>query len=92
MVTIVATSLFAAYMLFDPGAWLVKIMELTDMSADFKIFLLVLVVGGLACAWLAEKRVFLWVARLIGKAHDTLRPHRRKRRKEYKVLLEKLRM
>lgn len=91
MVTIVATSLFSAYMLFDPGPWLTNFMQLTDLSVDFKVFLLVLVLGGLAGAWIAERRVFLWLARLLGKPYDALRPHYRKRRKEYKRLLEEMR-
>ena len=78
-------------MLFDPAVWLVNLMQLTYMSADFKIFLLVLALGGLACAWAAERRVFLWIARLLGKAHDALWPYRRKRKKEYKLYLEKMR-
>lgn len=92
VVTIVATSLFSAYMLFDPSAWLVSIMELTTMSVYFKVFLLVLALGGLACAWIAERYVFLWVGCLIGNLHDALWPHRSKKRKGYKVLLESMRM
>lgn len=87
-----ATSLFCAYILFDPGAWLADLMQLTFMSVDFKVFLLVLALGGLACAWMAERYVFLLVARFLGKAHDTVWPHRRKKRKEYKLLLEGMRM
>ena len=92
MVTIVATFLFCAYMLFDPGIWLTEIMQLTALSVSFKIFVLVLALGGFACAWIAERRVFLWVARLIGISHDVLWPQRRKKRKEYKLLLEGMRM
>ena len=79
-------------MLFDPGAWLVKVMQLTEMTAGFKVFVLILVLGGFAIAWMAEKRVFVWAARIIGKVHGFLWPHRRKRRKEYKLLLEQMRM
>lgn len=79
-------------MLFDPGAWLANLMQLTFMSVDFKVFLLVLASGGLACAWIAERNVFLLVARFLGKAHGTLWPHKRKQRKEYKLLLEQMRM
>lgn len=92
MVTIVATSLFSTYMLFDPGAWLANLMQLTEMSVDFKVFVLVLALGGLACAWTAERRVFLWLARLLGKMHNTLWPHRRKVQKEYKRVLKEMRM
>lgn len=67
-------------------------MQLTEMSLDFKVFTLVLALGGLACAWIAERRVFLWLARLVGKLHDTLWPHRRKKRKGYKRLLEQMRI
>ena len=92
VVTVVAALLFSTYMLFDAGTWLVDLMVLTPMSVDFKMFLLVLALGGFACAWIAEKRVFLWVARFFGKLYDTLWPHRRKKRKEYKLLLEDMRM
>lgn len=86
VVTIVAASLISSYMLLDPGAWLADLMELTPMPVDFKIFILVLALGGLACAWVAERRFFLLVARLIGKFHDAIWPHRRKKRKEYKII------
>ena len=79
-------------MLFDPGAWLTNVMQLTEMSVDFKIFVLALALGGLACAWIAERRVFLYLARLVGKLHDTLWRHRLKKRKEYKHLLEEMRI
>lgn len=92
VVTVVATSLFSAYMLFDPGTWLADLMVLTPMSLDFKAFLLILAVGGFACSWIAERRVFLWLARVLGKVHAILWPHRRKKRKEYKLLLEEMRM
>ena len=92
VVTVVATSLFSAYMLFDPGTWLADLMVLTPMSLDFKAFLLILALGGFACSWIAERRVFLWLARVLGKIHDKLWPHRRKKRKEYKLLLEEMRM
>ena len=79
-------------MLFDPGARLAKIMQLTDMSIDFKVFVLVLALGGLTCAWIAERRGFLWLARILGNLHDTIWPYRRKKRKEYKRILEEMRM
>ena len=92
VVTIVATTLFSVYMLFDPGAWLANLMQLTDLSIDFKFFMLVLALGNLVCAWIAERGIFIWLARLLGKLHDWLWPHRRKKRKEYKNLLGEMRM
>jgi len=78
-------------MLFDPGARLTSFMQLTYLSIDFKIFILVLAIGGFICAWVAERRVFLWLARLIGRTHDWMWPQRRKKRKEYKLLIVKMR-
>ena len=92
VVTVVASSLFSAYMLFDPGPWLAKMMVLTPMTFDFEVFLFVLALGGLACAWISERNVFPWLARSLGKVHDRLWPSRRKKRKEYKLLLEEMRM
>lgn len=67
-------------------------MQLTKLSVNFEVFMLLLALGGFACAWIAERRVFLWLARLLGKLHDKLWPHRRKKRKEYKRILEEMRM
>ena len=67
-------------------------MQLTEIALKFKVFMLVLVAGGFGCALLAESRVFPQLAKGIGKAHDYVWPHRKKKRKEYKVLLEKMRI
>ena len=74
-------------MLLDPGSWLVHLMQLTPMDTEFKIYILMLAFAGLLFAWAAERQGFLWIARWLGKAHDTLFPQRRKKRKEYKRLL-----
>ncbi|KAL8772573.1 MAG: hypothetical protein Q9209_002234 [Squamulea sp. 1 TL-2023] len=88
VVTIVVALLFCSYMLFDPATWLVSSMQLTYMTAQFKVFILVLAIGGFACAWVAERKVFLLLARMAGKTHDLIWPHRRKKRKLYKTLLD----
>ncbi len=90
VITIVVALLFTSYMLFDPAEWLFRFVQLTKMSMRFKIFLLILALGGFACAWLAERRFFLWLAGAIGKTHDFFRPEHRKKRKQYKLLLEKM--
>lgn len=79
-------------MLFDPAGWLASSMQLTFMTVQFKVFILILAIGGFACAWLAERRVFLLLARMIGQAHDLIWPHRRKKRKRYKTLLDSMRI
>lgn len=90
VVTIVVALLFSSYMLFDPAEAFAKFMQLTRMSVDFKLFILILAIGGFACAWVFERRVFLLLARSMGKIHDRLWPHRRKQRKKYKVFLEEM--
>ncbi|KAL8670244.1 MAG: hypothetical protein Q9168_005208 [Polycauliona sp. 1 TL-2023] len=70
VVTIVVALLFCTYMLFDPAPWLASSMQLTFMAVQFRAFILTLALGGFACAWLAERRVFLLLARAVGKAHD----------------------
>ncbi|KAL8676574.1 MAG: hypothetical protein Q9186_006923 [Xanthomendoza sp. 1 TL-2023] len=87
VVTIVVALLFSSYMLFDPAAWLASSMQLTNMTARFRVFILILAVGGFACGWIAERKVFLLVARMVGQIHDFLWPQRRKQRKRYKTLL-----
>ncbi|MCJ1310192.1 hypothetical protein MMC25_003853 [Agyrium rufum] len=90
--TILIALLFSSYMLFDPSQGFADFMQLTDMSAKFKIFILVLGLGGFACAMTAEIALFPRLSKLLKKTHDRLFPSRRKKRKEYKILAEKMRM
>lgn len=92
VITIVAAVLFSMYMLLDPGAGLTRFMQLTFLSINFKISILVLATGGFLCAWVAERKVFLLLAKAVGVVHDRIWPDRRKKRKVYKLLLEKMRM
>ena len=79
-------------MLFDPAVWLVRLMQFTSMPVNFEILIMILALCGLAGAWIAERHVFLWLARMLGKIHDILWPHRRKQRKQYKNLIEQMRV
>ncbi|KAG9877897.1 hypothetical protein KCU94_g21845, partial [Aureobasidium melanogenum] len=85
VITMVVAVGVSAYMLFDPAPWLVSLMELTDMSTSFRVFILVLAAGGFACSYLAERAVFPPLAKWIGKANAKLRPSHQKKRKEYKL-------
>jgi len=67
-------------------------MQLTPMTWDFKLFILVLALGWHACATMGERKVFPWVARGIGRGRDWAAPGRRKSRKVYKVLGEEMRI
>ena len=79
-------------MLLDPGEWLAQLMQLTPMPVDFKMFILVLAIGGFICAWVVERHVFPDLARLIGQLFARIWPHRRKKRKEYKLVLAEMKM
>ncbi|PVI07557.1 P-type ATPase-like protein [Periconia macrospinosa] len=92
VVTILVTLLVATYMLFDPADWLKSLMQLTYMDVGFRVFLLVLGVGNFAVAYLGEKVVFPVVARWIGVAKVKLNKGVGKRRKEYKIIMEGMRV
>ncbi|MCJ1378786.1 hypothetical protein MMC17_001885 [Xylographa soralifera] len=92
VVTIVVALLFSAYMLLDPGAGFAEFMQLTFLSTNFKIFILILATGGFICAWIGERHIFPQLAKAAGKTHDFIWPQRRKKRKEYKLLLDKMRI
>ncbi|THY34942.1 hypothetical protein D6D01_01751 [Aureobasidium pullulans] len=92
VITMVVAVGVSAYMLFDPAPWLVDLMELTDMSISFQVFILVLAIGGFACSYLAERVVFPPLSKWIGKANAKLRPSHQKKRKEYKLIAESMRI
>ncbi|KAL1619491.1 hypothetical protein SLS56_010128 [Neofusicoccum ribis] len=70
--------------------WLYDLMELTPLSGGFKAFVLALGVGGFAVAWVCEKHVFQVLARVIGRVRVRLQPGKQKKRKEYKVIAERM--
>ncbi|KAI9887777.1 MAG: hypothetical protein M1823_000418 [Watsoniomyces obsoletus] len=74
VVTLVVALLVSLYLLLDPAAWVQRLMQLTYLSPEFKIFLLLLALGGFACSWLAEKYLLPILAKLIGRAKDRSRP------------------
>lgn len=77
-------------MLFDPSDGLANFMQLTKMSWDFKTFILVLGIGYIALAWVAENYVLPRLAKYLGtvKQYFTKKP---KLRKAYKNILEDMR-
>ena len=92
MVTILVALLFSAYLLLDPAQELADFMQLTRIALKFKIFMLVLAAGGFGSALIAESKVLPQLAKGIGQAHDYFWPQRKKKRKEYKLLLEEMRI
>lgn len=79
-------------MLFDPAIWLASLMQLTKTPLEFKIFLLALALGELSGAWIVEKYLSIWVARVLGKASALVWPQSGKKRKVYKTILEEMRI
>jgi cation-transporting P-type ATPase 13A2 len=77
-------------MLFDPSEWLSNFMQLTDMSWDFKTFILALGLGYTVVAWTSENYLLPRLAKYQGalKTRLTRNP---KKRKEYKLILEAMR-
>ncbi len=90
--TIVAALFISLYMLLDPAKWLMSVMDLTDMSTDFDVFLLALALAGFAVAYLAERYFFASLAKFIGKLVLKLRPAHPKKRKQYKLITEDIQM
>ena len=87
------TALFlSTYLLLDPAKWLVSLMDLTYMSWDFKVILLVMAVVGFAVMYASEIWFFPRLAKWIGDLNVKLRPKSRKKRKEYKIIVEGMRM
>ena len=79
------------YELMDPAEPVASFMQLTYLSIPFKLFLLAVAAAGFVVSYFAERQVFPQLARTLGKIHDWLWPQRRKKRKEYKLLQEKMR-
>jgi cation-transporting ATPase 13A3/4/5 len=78
-------------MLFDPSEWLSSFMQLTNMTWDFKTFILVLGLGYIAVAWTSENYLLPRVAKGLG-LFKTKVLGRKKQRKAYKLVLEQMKM
>lgn len=79
-------------MLLDPAIWIASLMQLTKTPPEFKFFLLALALGGFSGAWVVEKYLSIWVARVLGKATVLVWPQSGEKRKVYKTILEEMRI
>lgn len=79
---------FSSYMLFMPSTWIKQLMQLTYLSKHFATWLLGLIFGSFLFAWLAERKLFPQLARIIGHMNVIMRPGHHKQRRQYKMLLE----
>ncbi|KAM5342744.1 hypothetical protein ACJ41O_013710 [Fusarium nematophilum] len=89
--TIFVAVLITVYMLLVPARWVTKLMELTEMSWDYELFLIALGAAYFAVAWLFEYFFALQLARFIGTAKQRI-TGKSKKRKEYKVIMEAARV
>ncbi|KAL4985673.1 hypothetical protein BDW68DRAFT_164681 [Aspergillus falconensis] len=90
LTVIVADLMFSGYMLFRPSVWIKQVMQLTYLSDAFAIWLIGLVLGSFLFAWLAERKLFPQLARIIGRLQVLMRPGHQKQRRQYKTLLEEM--
>jgi cation-transporting ATPase 13A2 len=88
--TVVIALLISAWMVVAPAHWLKKLMELTEMSWGFEMYILVLGVIYVLAGWVFEKYVSGRLVRVIGDLKHKM-SGTGKKRKTYKVILESLR-
>ncbi|KAK3378169.1 hypothetical protein B0H63DRAFT_479050 [Podospora didyma] len=87
--TIGTTLLVTAYMVGGTAPWLDRVMQLTYISWDFKLYTIALGISYLTLAYVGEHYVFQRLARLIGHAKQSF-TRLPKKRKEYKVIQEQM--
>ncbi|KAJ5736601.1 uncharacterized protein N7483_001726 [Penicillium malachiteum] len=88
--TIIIDLSLAAWMLFRPSEWVKSIMQLTWMSDTYRGCALGFAIGMFALSWISETAVSPKLARILGHARTRLQPNYRKKRRQYKVLLEEM--
>lgn len=91
--TISTTLAFTVYMVLGSShwSWLRHLMQLTKISWDFRMFVVFLGLVYLVLAWTGEHFVFQRLARFIGKTKQRWTTTSKKR-KEYKIILEEMRI
>lgn len=88
--TIVAALAISIYMVLIPAHGVKHLMQLTKISPNFKMVLLILGLAYFVLSWTAENYIFQGLARWVGKAKLKL-ANTPKQRKEYKVIAERMR-
>lgn len=79
------------YMIASPAFWLYDLMQLSQMSWNYKSFLVLLGLGYFALAWIYEKFISLRLARFLGAANEWC-TGRAKTRKQYKLIQEAMKV
>lgn len=78
-------------MILGPFPPVKELMQLTDTRWDFQLFMILLGGAYFLVAWLSEAALFPWLARVFGQVKQRV-TQRQKKRKEYKVIREGIRM
>lgn len=94
VITVLTAGLISLYLLLDPAMAVMGFMQLTYLSWFFKGVIIVLAAIGFGLAYAAERTAFVWLAKVVGKVYSEFgkgRKSRKKKRKEYKVLIEGMR-
>jgi cation-transporting ATPase 13A3/4/5 len=87
--TIAVALIITTYMIISPAHWLKKLMELSYVDRDYKVFLLMLGLAYFFFAWFFEKYVAMPLARGIGRAKHRL-TGKGKNRKKHKIIREQM--
>ncbi|KAI0852262.1 hypothetical protein F5Y00DRAFT_227703 [Daldinia vernicosa] len=88
MATILTALAITIYMIFIPDHWIRQLMQLTRISTSFKLTLLGLGLAYLVAAWVGEHYIFHSIARGVGVVKTAI-TKKAKKRKEYKLILER---
>ena len=78
-------------MILGPVRPVKELMQLTKTQWDFQLFLIALGVVYFSTAWISETVLFPWLARLFGRVKQAVTKGQKKR-KEYKVIQEDIRI
>ncbi|KAL2753925.1 hypothetical protein ACRALDRAFT_2108060 [Sodiomyces alcalophilus JCM 7366] len=91
LATVGITLVGTLYMILSPAKWVQRLMQLTKISSDFKLFMIAL--GGVyfIVAWSSEKIIFPRLARWVGELQETVL-RRPKQRKTHKLIREQMRL
>ena len=77
-------------MVVAPAHWLKKLMELTQMSWGFKMYIIALGIAYMLAGWVFERYLSGRLVRMIGDIKHKM-SGTGKKRKAYKVILESMR-
>ncbi|KAG5947372.1 hypothetical protein E4U53_006425 [Claviceps sorghi] len=88
-ITVTAALAITVYMICSPAHWLKKLMELSSIGRDYRLFLLLLGVLYFLFAWVFDRHLAMLLARSIGFVQHKI-THKAKKRKQYKIIQEQM--